>query len=61
MTTRNQLADPDINEKKDTEMEKPDMKVCTGSNWLMVEPSGVILRTITNLRIPQTAENFSPT
>jgi len=47
--------------KKDTEREKPDMKICTGSNWLMVEPSGVLLRTIMNLRILETAGNFSHT
>jgi len=29
--TGNQLEDLDINDKKDTEREKPDMKVCTGS------------------------------
>jgi len=37
------------------------MKVCTGLKWLMVEPSGVLLRMIMNLRILQTAGNFSHT
>jgi hypothetical protein len=57
--TRNQLVDLDINHTKDTEREKPGMKACIGSNWLMVEPSGVLLRTITNFRILQKAGNFS--
>jgi hypothetical protein len=61
MKTRNQLADLDINNKKDIEREKPGMKFCIGLNWLMVEPSGVLLRTIMNLRILQTAGNFSHT
>ena len=61
MKTRNQLADLDINDKKDIEREKPGMKVCIGSNWLMVEPSGVLLRTIMDLRILQMAGNFSHT
>jgi len=44
-----------------TEREKPNMKICIGWKWFVVEPSGVLLRTIMNFRILQTAGNFSHT
>jgi len=59
--TTNQLADLDINDTKDIERKKPDTKFCTGWNWLMLEPSGMLLRTIMNIKILQTEGNFSHT